>query len=259
MTTEWKLGVLADLARVMVLSDAPENELSIRAKEGDLDSIKLLVEKNKLATIDFINRQERLTKNTALDYAVMEGHLDIVKYLVENGAQTDKQDHLDRISLHYAAMEGHLDIVKYLVESGANILAQDITGNKPLDYVSEARHIKQTENNKQFAQEIAAYLKTAEKDLNEKTSNSKQNLQENKSSDEKQPIPASSSTGFTDNTDIFVKYQSVNNETTSSGIFDSLGNKSRSPSPVIQITESPNNFDAKKDDKNKDGNDNGRS
>jgi hypothetical protein len=58
----------------------------------------------------------------ALDYvlswAVVNGHLEIVKYLHENDAYTHAYNDL---ALILAAKYGHLEIVKYLVENGADI------------------------------------------------------------------------------------------------------------------------------------------
>jgi ankyrin repeat protein len=56
--------------------------------------------------------------NHALIYASMMGRLDVVKYLVENGA--DVTD-INNSAVKYAARDGHLDVVKYLVEHGADV------------------------------------------------------------------------------------------------------------------------------------------
>jgi len=50
------------------------------------------------------------------------GHLEIVKYLVEQGADIHAEDDF---ALSWAAQLGHLDIVKYLVSKGANTHARN--------------------------------------------------------------------------------------------------------------------------------------
>ena len=62
-------------------------------------------------------------KNDALLKATMDGNLEVVKWLVENGADihVDNDKPLDN-AINYAR---DLDIVKYLVEKGADIHAQD--------------------------------------------------------------------------------------------------------------------------------------
>ena len=54
----------------------------------------------------------------ALIRASEHGHLDVVKYLVQNGANIHAVDDYD---LKYASRNGHLDVVKYLVSEGAEV------------------------------------------------------------------------------------------------------------------------------------------
>ena len=54
--------------------------------------------------------------------AASDGDLDIVKRLVESGADIHSKD--DQ-ALSIAAMFGHLEVVKYLVEVGADIHSED--------------------------------------------------------------------------------------------------------------------------------------
>ena len=49
------------------------------------------------------------------------GHLEIVKYLVERGADLNAKANSKSTALIYAYKEDHLEIVKYLVEHGANV------------------------------------------------------------------------------------------------------------------------------------------
>ena len=67
------------------------------------------------------NKEEVISfqdKNEALTFASQEGHIDIVKYLVENGADIHARNDW---ALIMASENGHLDIVKYLVNEGADI------------------------------------------------------------------------------------------------------------------------------------------
>ena len=61
-------------------------------------------------------------KDNALIEASSGGHLDIVKYLVENGADIHAENDY---ALIWASNYGHLEVVKYLVENGANIHAEN--------------------------------------------------------------------------------------------------------------------------------------
>ncbi len=59
-----------------------------------------------------------------LRHAAEYGNLNIVKYLVEHGADIYVKKDTDD-SLRWAAKRGNLEVVKYLVEQGANIHAQN--------------------------------------------------------------------------------------------------------------------------------------
>lgn len=72
--------------------------------------------------------------NTALYNAAYNGHLDVVKCLVENEAKIDIQCGRDKRSpLLIAVGRDRLDVVKYLVEQGANMYFRDIQGRDAFD------------------------------------------------------------------------------------------------------------------------------
>jgi len=70
--------------------------------------------------------------NKSIHYAAIEGHLEVVKYLLENGANINAIGNLDYQSIHCAALEGHLEVVKYLLENGADINAKNSDGYQPI-------------------------------------------------------------------------------------------------------------------------------
>ena len=53
--------------------------------------------------------------------AANNGHLNVVEYLVDQGANI----HVLNDALRYAARNGHLNVVEYLVNQGADIHAND--------------------------------------------------------------------------------------------------------------------------------------
>ena len=58
---------------------------------------------------------------TPLLIAADEGHLEVVQFLVECGANKDQGRTNDGATpLFMAAQNGHLEVVRFLVESGAN-------------------------------------------------------------------------------------------------------------------------------------------
>ncbi|CAG9466323.1 unnamed protein product [Pedinophyceae sp. YPF-701] len=52
--------------------------------------------------------------------AAETGNLEIVRYLVENGADVNALDNDDETALHEAAEDGHLEVVKYLIAVGVD-------------------------------------------------------------------------------------------------------------------------------------------
>lgn len=78
---------------------------------------------------------------TALYGAAEQGHMDIVRLLLDNGADIHVQDKFDETPLHSAAEQGHTDIVRLLLDNGADIHAQTESGQTPLHGAAKEGHI----------------------------------------------------------------------------------------------------------------------
>ncbi|WP_353276290.1 ankyrin repeat domain-containing protein [Wolbachia endosymbiont (group B) of Villa cingulata] len=72
-----------------------------------------------------------------LHRAVQGGNLDIVKFLVDRGADVDSKNKDGRTPLHDAALEGHNGVVKTLLERGANVNALNNLKNFPFILAKE--------------------------------------------------------------------------------------------------------------------------
>jgi hypothetical protein len=66
--------------------------------------------------------------------ATIRGHLEIVQYMVENGANLDLRSDDGNTALMFAAEKGNTAIVKYLVENDANINARNNKGETALSW-----------------------------------------------------------------------------------------------------------------------------
>jgi ankyrin repeat protein len=79
--------------------------------------------------------------------AALHGHAAIARMLLEAGEDPNRYNpvgaHSHSTPLHQAALAGHMDVVKVLVERGAELDARDILWHgTPADW---AAHAKQTE------------------------------------------------------------------------------------------------------------------
>ena len=79
---------------------------------------------------------------TPLIAASVYGHLEVVRYLLEQGANRDKANIYGYTSLYCAAVEGYLETVKLLMVYGADLNARNNRGELPID-MTEDEEIKQ--------------------------------------------------------------------------------------------------------------------
>ncbi|NXF45929.1 MYPT2 phosphatase, partial [Oceanites oceanicus] len=70
--------------------------------------------------------------------ACIDENLDMVKFLVENGAKVNQQDNEGWTPLHAVASCGYLNIAEYLISHGANVAAVNSEGEVPSDIAEEA-------------------------------------------------------------------------------------------------------------------------
>lgn len=99
--------------------------LNMASYVGKTDIVKYLLEKGA-----DINTKDR-EGSTPLQNAAAKGHFDIVKLLVEKGSDVNYKDDNGVTPIHFGCMSGNVDLVKYLVEKGADINAVSKIGRKP--------------------------------------------------------------------------------------------------------------------------------
>ena len=102
------------------------------AQTGDLEVVKLFI------TAGFsIETKNPADDFTALHTAATYGHLEVVKYLVGQGATVDATGKNGETPLMWAAVNGHLEVVKYLVGQGASLLAETTRGDRAKDLAEQ--------------------------------------------------------------------------------------------------------------------------
>jgi ankyrin repeat protein len=93
------------------------------------------------AWLDFAWPDTQIEKVTSLHAAARTGLLGYVTYLLEkNQFDIEAQDDRMNTPLHWAATAGHADIVKHLIERGANLAAEEEDGLKPLHQAASRNH-----------------------------------------------------------------------------------------------------------------------
>jgi hypothetical protein len=112
------------------------NELHRCAGVGDLEMVKQLVEGG--ANIEELGNQGL----TALSLASLCGHFEIVVYLIEHGANTAHADDGGRTALHWACLRGNFSSVKHLSEHGARIADRDHEGMTAFLYAADEGHLE---------------------------------------------------------------------------------------------------------------------
>jgi hypothetical protein len=71
-----------------------------------------------------------------------KGHIDIVKLLLNNGADVNSKGNLVNTPLHWAAFNGNIEIVKLLLEKGADFNLKYICVHTPLHFADSEGHIE---------------------------------------------------------------------------------------------------------------------
>ena len=106
--------------------------------DGNLDVVQYLVEQG--ATIDKTTHGG--CSYTPLSGAAFNGHLDVVRYLLEQGADRDKADGNGDTPLHDAVCCGELEIAMLLMSYGADLNVRNKYGRLPID-LADTEEIEQ--------------------------------------------------------------------------------------------------------------------
>lgn len=104
---------------VMTIKEPLTTQLGQAIQQGKLDDVKQLLADNQ---IDLKSLKEEV-QFRLLDIATYSGHLELVKYFLEQGININVSEQSGRIALHYAIWHGHPEIAYYLINQGADVNA----------------------------------------------------------------------------------------------------------------------------------------
>ncbi|XP_065883611.1 poly [ADP-ribose] polymerase tankyrase-2-like [Dysidea avara] len=127
---------VADMANVSVLKllqEEPTKAISVEArlleatKSSNIELIK------KLLTPQIVNCRDTDGRNsTPLHFAAGYNRVEIVEYLLQNGANVHAKDKGGLVPLHNACSYGHYEVTELLLKHGANVNATDMWKFTPL-------------------------------------------------------------------------------------------------------------------------------
>lgn len=116
LVTVLLLSSLITFSQNKAEKDSLNYALMDAAWAGKQDSVLLLIKEG--ANVDARNDY---SQETPLMYAAQQGHMDVVKILLANGASPDLEPINSEGALIRATTMGHLDVVEELIRNGANI------------------------------------------------------------------------------------------------------------------------------------------
>jgi ankyrin repeat protein len=80
-------------------------------------------------------------RDTPLIYAAARGHVEVVRGLLEGGANIEKANANQWTALHAAAWKGHLEVCRLLLDLGAKVDPVDKWGDTPLHDAARFGHL----------------------------------------------------------------------------------------------------------------------
>ncbi|KAH8312999.1 hypothetical protein KR067_007634, partial [Drosophila pandora] len=95
--------------------------------------------------------------------ACIDDNLDMVEFLVERGADINRQDNEGWTPLHATASCGFMSIARYLVENGADVAAVNSDGDLALDLAIDVQHMAMIHYMEKMVQELNIDVEQARK------------------------------------------------------------------------------------------------
>ncbi|MFC2162030.1 ankyrin repeat domain-containing protein, partial [Acidobacteriota bacterium] len=123
--------VLVILALCVCTLPILSQEIFDAVQKGDLTKVKYLVQNNP----NLVKANDK-NDDTPLHIAADAGHLEIVRFLIQKGADLNSFNSSRRNPVLMAGYNGHQDVVKFLLESGAIFNYVDDRGYSPLRWAA---------------------------------------------------------------------------------------------------------------------------
>ena len=115
----------------------------IRCYYGNINFIRVLLELNK---VDINYRDKRVLNATPIMAACNQGHTEIIRLLIKEGANIEDVDDRGRTPLIIAAMASKHDVIRVLLDNGSNPHRRDNNYNTFLYYLIDEKFIREFKN-----------------------------------------------------------------------------------------------------------------
>lgn len=109
---------------INIKDDRGRNILFWAIHKNKIDAIKKLISLN-------INTKEVSPNLSAINYAVYQDNVKVIKCLKNCGISLNEIDDINSTPLIYAVLFNKLNSINYLIENGADIQHEDFLGNSP--------------------------------------------------------------------------------------------------------------------------------
>jgi len=84
---------------------------------------------------------DNLYRDTPLTYATANGHVEVVRVLLEGGADVERATANQQTALHKAALYGYLEVCRLLLDWGAKVDSLDKWSDTPLHYAGRLGYL----------------------------------------------------------------------------------------------------------------------
>jgi len=119
-------------ADVNYLNADGRTALMYAAEEGAANAIRILIKNGADPKLHGSDRGY-----AAIHLAASDGHVEVIREMLDKGISPDLVDHDKATPLHHAASDGHEDVIKVLLDAGASANAKDNEGRTPLHLAAD--------------------------------------------------------------------------------------------------------------------------
>ncbi len=143
------LLIVICLALGSLHTTAAAEDIRTAARAGDMETVRALLDETPNLVNEVDNRH-----STPLHFASDQGRIEVMTFLLANGADLTAIDVDGDTPLHWAAMAGKDDAVKLLLDHDAEINARNHSDATPVLYATQARRYSTVESLAQYGSDL---------------------------------------------------------------------------------------------------------